>query len=71
MSFNPYETNGIFHKTDGHLYIFKIHRLYIHIYFKNIVFPSLKIFIVRANSADPDEMQQYAAFHLGLHCFSK
>ena len=21
-----------------------------------------------ANSADPDEMQQYAAFHLGLHC---
>ena len=21
-----------------------------------------------ANSVDPDEMQHYAAFHLGLHC---
>ena len=24
-----------------------------------------------ANSVDPDEMQQYAAFHLGLHCLQK
>ena len=24
-----------------------------------------------ANSADPDELQHYAAFHLGLHCLSK
>ena len=24
---------------------------------------------VLANSADQDEMLQYAAFHLGLHCF--
>ena len=24
-----------------------------------------------ANSADSDEMQQYAAFHLGLHCLPK
>ena len=24
-----------------------------------------------ANSADPDEMQHYAAFHLGLHCLPK
>ena len=23
------------------------------------------------NSEDPDEMQHYAAFHLGLHCLSK
>ena len=23
------------------------------------------------NSADPDEMPPYAAFHLGLHCFAK
>ena len=23
------------------------------------------------NSVDPDEMQQYAAFHLGLHCLQK
>ena len=26
---------------------------------------------VLANSADPDEMLQYAAFHLGLHCLPK
>ena len=24
--------------------------------------------LILANSADPDEMQLYAAFHLGLHC---
>ena len=36
--------------------------------FKNIAFLSLKIDFVFANSADPDEMQHYAAFHLGLHC---
>ena len=23
------------------------------------------------NSIDPDEMQHYAAFHLGLHCLQK
>ena len=27
----------------------------------------MKIDFVFANSADPDEMQQYSAFHLGLH----
>ena len=36
-----------------------------------IVFLSLKIYFVLANSVDPDEMLQYAAFHLGLHCLSK
>ena len=36
--------------------------------FKNIVFLSLKINFVLANSVDPDEMTYYAAFHLGLHC---
>ena len=30
---------------------------------------SLKVVLKLANSADPDEMQLYAAFHLGLHCF--
>ena len=36
---------------------------------KNIVFNSLKINFVLANSADPDGMlHDYAAFHLGLHC---
>ena len=31
-------------------------------------FLSLKVVLVLANGADPDEMQHYAAFHLGLHC---
>ena len=31
------------------------------------VFLSLKINFVLANSADPDEMPHYVAFHLGLH----
>ena len=32
---------------------------------------SLKVVLILANSADPDEMQHYAAFHLGLHCLPK
>ena len=32
---------------------------------------SLKIVLILANSADPDEMQHYSAFHLGLHCLHK
>ena len=38
-------------------------------YFQNkscISFPEIDL--VLANSADPDEMPPYAAFHLGLHC---
>ena len=35
------------------------------------MFLSLKIDFVLANSADPDEMQHSAAFHLDLHCFCK
>ena len=38
---------------------------------KHIVFISLKIDFVFAKSADPDEMQHNAAFHLGLHCLRK
>ena len=34
-------------------------------------FLSLKIVLILANSADPDEMQHYAAFFLGLHCLPK
>ena len=33
-----------------------------------IVFLSLKIVFVSANSEDPDEMPHNVAFHLGLHC---
>ena len=28
----------------------------------------LKVVLILANSADPDEMQHGASFHLGLHC---
>ena len=31
------------------------------------IFLSLKIFFKLANSADPDEMLRYAAFHLGAY----
>ena len=31
----------------------------------------LKIFLNFTNSVDPDEMQHFAAFHLGLHCLQK
>ena len=41
------------------------------IYLKNIVFLSLTIDFVLANSADPDEMSHYAPFHLGHRCLSK
>ena len=37
---------------------------------KNI-FLSLKVDFVLANSADPDEMLHYVAFHLGCHCLPK
>ena len=32
---------------------------------------SLKVVLILANSADPDEMQHYAAFHLGLYCLPR
>ena len=32
---------------------------------------SLKVALILANSADPDEMQHYVAFHLGLYCLLK
>ena len=31
----------------------------------------MKISFTFTNSEDPDEMQHYAAFHLGLHCLKK
>ena len=37
--------------------------------FKKILYSFfLKIFFTFTNSVDPDKMQHYAAFHLGLHC---
>ena len=38
---------------------------------KNILFFSLKVDFVLANSADPDEMPHYVAFHLSFHCLQK
>ena len=38
---------------------------------KTIVFFCLKIFFTFTRSVDPDEMQHYAAFHLGLRCLQK
>ena len=31
----------------------------------------MKIFFTFTNTVDPDEMQNYAAFYLGLHCLQK
>ena len=36
-----------------------------------IVFLSVKIIFVLANSVDPGEIPHCAAFHLGLHCLQK
>ena len=40
-------------------------------FLNNDVFLSLKVVVISANSADPNEMQHYAAFHLGLHWLPK
>ena len=41
------------------------------VFSKYDVFLSLNAVLILANSADPDEMQHLAAFHLGLHCLPK
>ena len=40
-------------------------------FLNNDVFMSLKMDLILANSADPDEMLSSGAFHLGLHCLPK
>ena len=40
-------------------------------FLNNDVLLSLKVVLILANRADPDEMQHYAAFHLGFHCLPK
>ena len=37
----------------------------------NLVFISMKFGLTLTNSADPNEMPLFAAFHLGLHCLPK
>ena len=40
--------------------------------FSKLIYISVsEIVLILANSVDPDEMQHYAAFHLGLHCLQK
>ena len=41
------------------------------IFQKILYYFCLKILFVFINSTEPDEMQHYAAFHLGLHCLQK
>ena len=41
------------------------------IFKNNVIYLSLKIDFVLANSADPNEMAHYVAFHLCLHCLLK
>ena len=73
-SFNPLYSDGFFHTyliqlvwdchfctLRGHLYNFLNYD----------VFLSLKVVLILANSAEPNEMQHYAAFHLGLHYLPK
>ena len=38
---------------------------------KKDFFYCMKIIFTFTNSVDPDEMQHYAAFHLGLNCLQK
>ena len=65
-------SNGISHKAT---YRIKLHRNKVRMVYesqiitsKNVVFLSLKIDFVSANSADPHEMPHDVAFHLCLQC---
>ena len=49
----------------GHRYNFLNHDVFLSLNFE------VKGILYLVNSADPDEMQHYAAFHLGLHCLLK
>ena len=33
--------------------------------------PDSKVVVIKTNNEGPDEMQHYAAFHLGIHCLQK
>ena len=65
---NPFQINGFFHTIKSGRSIVYIEGLQ---FPKNVVFLSLKIFFLLANSVGPDEMLHYTAFHLGLYCFVK
>ena len=54
---------------------FKPERSIVHIegynFPKKVLYLYLRLDFVLANSANPDEMQHYAVFHLGLRCLQK
>ena len=56
-------------KSGWSMYLLRGQRLYFPKSVVSLFF--LKIDFVLANSADPDEMPHYAAFHLGLHCLPR
>ena len=72
--FNPLYTNGFFLLV-GYNKVGIVYCTYLGIsdsnFKKNIAFFCLKISFTFTNSVVPDEMQHYAAFHLGLHCLQK
>ena len=69
---NPLYCNGFTHTVkcnkDG-----SVHYIFKGVTGRNlpnyVVLQTLGIVFILENSADPDEMSHYAAFHLGLHCF--
>ena len=66
---NPFHSDGI-----SQTYCYNKHGI-VHFVFEGVtelnMIMSLKIIFILANSADPDEIQPYAAFHPGLHCLPK
>ena len=67
---NLLKNNGIFHKA-AYNYVMIGHCIYLgvtgYIYIFLMLYFSLNINFVLANSIDPGEMAHCAAFHLGIH----
>ena len=67
---NPLYTNGLFPLVCYNK-LGIVHCTYLGVsgyYFQIIYLFCLKTFFTFTSSVGPDEMQHYAAFHLGLHC---
>ena len=68
VHYNKFPNSGVYHANFHNL---KSPRAPSQNCQKKSLLLSLKIFFVFSNSADPDVMPHYAAFHLGLHCLPK
>ena len=68
--FNPFQTNGIFHKVTYNK-VRIVHCIYLGVTGYNFQKYCISFFLmmdfVLANKADPDKRLHDAAFHLGLH----